>query len=90
MELTKVSIVLGLVWVSFALGYEVRYQTGCQSAGLCCEQVNNTCYVPNSRKIDGNIGNCFCDSKCLQMKDCCVDFEDACNGKFKRYISARI
>jgi len=71
--------VLGL-FIVVTYGFEIRYQTGCQSAGLCCEQVNNTCFVANSRKLDGGIGNCFCDSKCLQMQDCCVDFEDTCKG----------
>lgn len=61
--------------------YQVRYFSDCASAGLCCEQVNNTCYVPNARKMDGSIGNCFCDSKCMQMGDCCYDFRQTCKAR---------
>lgn len=82
MEIIKALAILGIIFTVSTVGFEVKHHTGCQSAGLCCEQVNNTCYVPNSRKIDGSIGNCFCDSKCLQMQDCCVDFEDACKGRY--------
>lgn len=84
MEIIKVIFILASFCAFSVLGqqgYKVKHFTGCVSAGLCCEQVNNTCYVPNSRKLDGNVGNCFCDSKCLQMKDCCVDFEEHCKAR---------
>lgn len=73
--------VFGVMFIGCSFAFEINHYTGCASAGLCCEQVNNTCFVSNARKIDGTVGNCFCDSKCLQMQDCCVDFEDACKGR---------
>ncbi|XP_052799871.1 somatomedin-B and thrombospondin type-1 domain-containing protein-like [Mya arenaria] len=85
MELSKIVLVFGLAVVGTILGQfsevKVKHFTGCESAGLCCQEKNNTCYVPNSRKMDGTIGNCFCDSKCIQMKDCCSDFQDTCKAK---------
>lgn len=84
MEILKVFLVCASLFALSVLGqqgYEVKHFTDCKSAGLCCEQVNNTCYVPNARKMDGTVGNCFCDTKCLQMKDCCVDFEQTCQAR---------
>lgn len=89
MEIIKVIFIFAtfcLISVLGQQGYEVKHFSDCRSAGLCCEQVNNTCYVPNARKVDGSIGNCFCDSKCLQMKDCCVDFEETCRGVYNEII----
>lgn len=89
MEVIKVLALFLVIITVSCFGYEIRHQTGCASAGLCCEQVNNTCFVPNSRKIDGGIGNCFCDSKCLQMRDCCVDFDSTCNGRYHTFGKRR-
>ena len=66
--------------------YEVKTFRNCEEAKLCCDGVNNKCYVPNARKMDGSIGNCFCDTKCLQMNDCCTDFRSHCKGRQKSFF----
>ena len=65
--------------------YQARPIRNCQEARLCCQGVNNTCYVPNAQKLDGSYGRCYCDGKCLQSGDCCSDFQEYCEGeKFKK------
>ena len=61
--------------------YQARPIRNCQEARLCCQGVNNTCYVPNAQKLDGSYGRCYCDGKCLQSGDCCSDFQEYCEGE---------
>lgn len=84
MEVLKVVFAFACFGTFVVLGQQDRqykHITGCASAGLCCEQLNNTCYIPNARKMDGEVGNCFCDSNCLTMQDCCADFTQACQAR---------
>lgn len=60
----------------------------CGEADLCCNGQNNTCFV-FGRRLDGNNNEsrCYCDSNCLVMADCCVDYHEHCKGMWKLYLS---
>lgn len=88
MELIKVAFIFVIFGVVSVLGqydaggaYQVKTFRNCQEARLCCNEVDNKCYVPNARKMDGSIGKCYCDTKCIQMNDCCTDFASFCEAK---------
>lgn len=70
---------------------------GCADLGLCCQGKNNTCRVRQHRNDisddddgvdDNNVlvvarrNTCFCDSACVDLADCCHDYEQACRRKF--------
>ena len=54
----------------------------CGEKGLCCEGQNNTCWVFGQR-MDRNPDSrrCYCDSNCLIMGDCCVDYQYTCKSE---------
>jgi len=76
----RILFVLACVCVLSVFG-QYKYISDCKSAGLCCEKANNTCFVPNTMRMDGTIGRCFCDAPCKRMKDCCVDFDTTCKAR---------
>ena len=85
METYKIALVFAIFGTASVLGqydtYQVKSFRNCQEANLCCESLDNKCYVPSARKMDGSIGKCYCDTKCLEMGDCCSDFQSYCKGE---------
>ena len=68
----------------------------CRASGLCCQSKNNTCrggvamaIQSTAADVDEDLeakkqqlaARCFCDSACLDIGDCCDDYEQACQRK---------
>lgn len=55
-------------------------QTGCLGgqSPLCCAAKDNNCRVYGSRMNNDNSTTCFCDSACMELRDCCLDYQEAC------------
>lgn len=72
----RVGSVLSVVFV-LLVGY---LEAGCQKAGvaICCQGRNNTCVGDGARLRDANSTQCFCDSACMEIGDCCVDYTTTC------------
>ena len=92
METYKIALVFAIFGTASVLGqydtYQVKSFRNCQEANLCCESLDNKCYVPSARKMDGSIGKCYCDTKCLEMGDCCSDFQSYCKGECQQTPSS--
>ena len=66
----------------------------CRERGLCCSGRVPSCAIPLVRPSSGSIsilGNlisaadnsakeCYCDSACITLGDCCPDYKDSCGG----------
>jgi hypothetical protein len=62
----------------------------CAAAGLCCQTKNNSCHGVVTSTADSKTsslllqdtkmksGRCFCDSACLDIGDCCDDYQQTC------------
>jgi hypothetical protein len=72
---------------------ETAMLMGCRAAGgLCCQGKNNTCRALGRRlnsvtaddeqaekkKLESGDQTCFCDSACLDILDCCLDYKETC------------
>jgi len=57
----------------------------CRTSGLKMNQVDsNTAKVKKTKvkdSIDESTAICFCDSACLDLGDCCLDYTRTCPGK---------
>jgi len=81
---------------------------GCAELGFCCQGKNNTCRVrrhhsdaaaddddeQNSVLVLSRRNTCFCDSACVDLADCCHDYEQACARKLtsttsRAYVSGQ-
>ncbi|KAK3698964.1 hypothetical protein RRG08_020148 [Elysia crispata] len=53
----------------------------CREANMCCQGQNNTCFVFGHR-VDRSTDSkrCYCDSNCLIMGDCCMDYHHHCKS----------
>lgn len=53
----------------------------CREADLCCPGQNNTCFV-FGRRVDRSFSSkrCYCDSNCIIMGDCCMDYHHHCKS----------
>ncbi|CAL1537059.1 unnamed protein product [Lymnaea stagnalis] len=53
----------------------------CGEAAMCCQGQNNTCFVFGQR-VDrsDDSSRCYCDSNCLIMGDCCMDYHHTCKS----------
>lgn len=64
---------------------------GCSVLGQCCQGKNNTCLANGLRmnQVDNtkfkakkaeltSSPTCFCDSACLDLGDCCLDYTRTC------------
>lgn len=68
----------------------------CKERGLCCTGRDSSCTVSilrnsaiaNSVSLIGNLINvadntakeCYCDSACITLGDCCPDYKETCGG----------
>ena len=48
---------------------------------MCCQGRNNSCRARGPRMNDPESKHCFCDSACLVLSDCCLDYSEQCRGK---------
>lgn len=55
---------------------------GCASLSLCCEGKNNTCRADGPRVTNSDSFTCFCDSSCIELGDCCVDYKTTCQRQY--------
>ncbi|KAH9502823.1 hypothetical protein Btru_074553 [Bulinus truncatus] len=55
----------------------------CGEADMCCQGQNNTCFVFGQR-VDRSedSARCYCDSNCLIMGDCCMDYHHHCKSEY--------
>lgn len=55
---------------------------GCQDSILkCCDGRNNSCKGSGARLNNVTSSDCFCDSDCIEIGDCCLDYAVNCPGK---------
>ncbi|XP_076435187.1 somatomedin-B and thrombospondin type-1 domain-containing protein-like [Babylonia areolata] len=61
---------------------ERGYPRSCGEKQLCCPGQNNTCYAFGPR-VDRSEDSdrCYCDSNCLIMGDCCMDYAHVCKAQ---------
>lgn len=71
----------GVVVCSLAVALSVRFVDagGCQDSSLkCCEGRNNSCKGSGARLNNVSSSDCFCDSDCIEIGDCCLDYAVSC------------
>lgn len=79
-SVVRVASVLSIV-VVLLVGY---LEAGCQKSegvATCCQGRNNTCTGDGAKLSNENSTLCFCDSACMEIGDCCLDYTTACPGK---------
>ncbi|ELU07807.1 hypothetical protein CAPTEDRAFT_170824 [Capitella teleta] len=56
--------------------------SNCYEAQSCCQGRNNTCKAvgPRIKQPAEPSPFCFCDSTCLELGDCCLDYEEHCKA----------
>lgn len=65
----------------------------CRERGLCCSGRVPSCAIPINRPggqvsilgnlisaADNSAKECYCDSACITLGDCCPDYKDTCGG----------
>jgi len=86
-EMGRVGLVARVVSVlSVAVVLLFGYlEAGCQKSEVatCCQGRNNTCTGDGARLNDANSTQCFCDSDCMEIGDCCIDYIITCPGKIR-------
>ncbi|XP_078599523.1 somatomedin-B and thrombospondin type-1 domain-containing protein-like [Branchiostoma floridae x Branchiostoma japonicum] len=76
---TAVSLLLVAFTVLQCLVWDVAATCFSYPQNLCCKGKNNECKT-SGRRLDGTVGACFCDENCYVMRDCCSDYENACQA----------
>ncbi|RUS72613.1 hypothetical protein EGW08_019631 [Elysia chlorotica] len=63
----------------------------CREANMCCQGQNNTCFV-FGRRVDRSTDSkrCYCDSNCLIMGDCCMDYHHHCKIPLSQYVESSL
>ena len=63
----------------------------CRSTGLRMNQLRDDVGSPAGDKDnaidDAKDSYCFCDSACLELGDCCVDYEQVCRRKYRKDVA---
>ena len=70
------------------MGY-ISAKGGCADQRLCCPGRDSSCAAVQSKssQINSIIDDlsdkqCYCDSACITLGDCCDDYKETCGGKF--------
>lgn len=56
-------------------------EAGCVELGRCCDGKNSACRAVGPRMNNALAKVCFCDSNCQRKRDCCTDYNVACQGQ---------
>lgn len=75
-----------------------RFIGSCRERNLCCSGRDSSCSIaigmgqPVPVSLIGNIvktitdqavaKECYCDSACITLGDCCADYKETCGGKY--------
>jgi len=54
---------------------------GCYDSKLCCTGKNITCRAKGPRMNSPTSRTCFCDEECLNIGDCCRDYDQICKAQ---------
>ncbi|GFN99580.1 somatomedin-b and thrombospondin type-1 domain-containing protein [Plakobranchus ocellatus] len=84
--------VVVILQIAMTYGYRGREKyrpnpRSCREANLCCPGQNNTCFVFGTR-VDRSQDSkrCYCDSNCLIMGDCCMDYHHHCKSEYSPFV----
>jgi hypothetical protein len=76
-----------LIVAVLQLSTSLLVDAGCVQSGFCCDGKNVTCRGEGPRMNNPRSRSCFCDSHCLQGRDCCIDYHEACE---RAALAARV